>query len=164
MSERIQWVFFDFRCPLCRLSKENQRKNTVFLGVLVHYFPYSSGTFLAPVWLCARERLCSAVSGFPAAVRWEIGVHRCGAPCCSLLPVCSCGVFFSHSLPASPPTCWWLISVRILEERNCCYQQCNSWLLRNYCWCSFLSIAGVYGETWSEKKLVSSLCLFRIFS
>lgn len=80
--------------PSVQVIKENQRKNTGFLGILMHYFPYSSGTSLTPVRLCASECLCSALFKVRVAIRWEIGVHRCGTPLLQLTP-CLQLCFFS---------------------------------------------------------------------
>lgn len=147
MPEIIRQVFFDFKCPLCRLSKS---KKKYCLGIFMHYF----STALA----CPSLLLCSFVPG-SASDRLFLtpGRHRTADLCASLwnlllqfIPSLQLHflslILFPLPLPLGDAS--YLCSDIISAELNCRYQQRNSRLLRNYCSCSFQSIAGVYGETY----------------
>lgn len=152
MPETIWQVLFDFKCPLCRLSEKVREKirfgdfPALFFTRLWH-FPRSS------VQLCAGERLWSAVSKSPDAVGRQIGVHRRGTSLCRLPPICSCIFFLSFSSRFPSHLLMRLVCVRTLQAQN--------WIAfpsKNYCSCSFQSIAGACGETRFEKKLVLPSC------
>lgn len=157
MPEIIRQVFFDFKCPLCRLSKS---KKKYCLGIFMHYF----STALA----CPSLLLCSFVPGSASdrlfLTPWR---RRTADPCASLwnlllqftpslqLHFLSL-ILFPLPLPLGDAS--YLCSDIISAELNCRYQRRNSRLLRNYCPCSFQSIAGAYGEMWFEEKPVSLSC------
>lgn len=146
MTKTVWQIFFDFKCPLCRLSKKVQgKKNAGSPGIFMHYF---SGT--------SSLLLCSFV---PGSMSDLFGTPRCCLmeDMCRLQQsssscVCSCICFLSL-LPLLHVDAVCLCQDITATELSCSYQPHNSLLLRNSCSCSFQDVTKECLETWFGKQL-----------